>query len=228
MTKLAGVLWDMDGTLVDTSELHFHSWVETLPRYGISCTQELFDQIFGLGLEDSLKAIFGDMYSVDLLQTVGWEKENSFRQALRGNISLLPGVMKLLGGFRDADTPQAVASSAPPENVDAVLDELKIRAYYQTVVSAKDLPGKPDPRIFLAAAQGLQVSPQECIVIEDSVHGVEAAIRAGMKCIAVTTTNSAENLAMADRVVARLDKLDLDDFEAVITGDCRARIRRRR
>lgn len=216
MTKLAGILWDMDGTLVDTKELHFHSWINTLRRYEIPYSREIFDQIFGLGLEESLKALFGDMYSVDLLHTAGWEKEESFRKAMLGNITPLPGVINLLESFKDADIPQAVASSAPPENVAAILDELKIRPYYRTVVSAKDLPGKPDPSIFLTAARDLQAPPKECIIIEDSVHGVEAARRAGIKCVAVTNTCPAEKLGAADLIVSRLDKLELHDFFALL------------
>jgi beta-phosphoglucomutase len=96
---------------------------------------------------------------------------------------------------------QAIASSAPCENIDALVDELAIRPYFQEIVSGADMPGKPDPAVFLTAARAAGHTACACLVIEDSVAGVTAARRAGMKCLAVTTTNPASRLTQADWIL---------------------------
>jgi beta-phosphoglucomutase-like phosphatase (HAD superfamily) len=96
-----------------------------------------------------------------------------------------------------------------------LVDELGIRSFFGAVVSGADIPGKPDPTVFLNAAQRIEVRPQRCVVIEDAIAGVEAAKRAGMRCVAVTTTNPPEALARADIVVERLDLLSIQAFKGL-------------
>jgi len=103
---------------------------------------------------------------------------------------------------------QAIASSAPPENIDVLVAELEIGRHFDALISGFDIPGKPDPGVFLKSAQALDTETQNCIVIEDAITGVEGARRAGMMCIAVTTTNPADALAGADYVVESLDQVD--------------------
>ena len=109
--------------------------------------------------------------------------------------------MDWLDRLRATGIRQAVASSAPPENINTLVDELGIRAYFEAIVSGYDIPGKPDPAVFLKAASEIDLPPQRCIVVEDAVAGVQAAKRAGMRCIAVTTTNPAHALSDADIVI---------------------------
>lgn len=216
MTQVAGILWDMDGVLVDTGELHFKSWTITFSHYGFSYSRELFNETFGMTGAEMIKHAVGEAYTPETDQSIIQEKETIFRNSIHGVIELLPGVEELLHEFNRAHIPQAVASSAPQENVDAILDELEIRRHFQAIVSATNMPGKPDPSVFLAAAEALNAPPSGCIVIEDAIPGVEAARRAGMKCIAVTTTNIADKLRNADVVVDGLDELTLKDFKALI------------
>ena len=98
------------------------------------------------------------------------------------------------------------------------MDELGLRAYFDAIVSGSDLPGKPDPAVFLEVARLIGVSPERCVVVEDAVAGVRGARRAGMKCVAVTTTNPAQLLKEADVIVERLDALPLDTFERLLAG----------
>ena len=105
---------------------------------------------------------------------------------------------------------QAVGSSAPQENIDVLLKELGLSQWFSALVAGASIPGKPDPAVFLRAAELLGVQPAECLVIEDAVAGVEAAKRAGMRCLAVCTTNPAEKLQKADRVVADLTHLTME------------------
>ena len=109
-----------------------------------------------------------------------------------------------------------IASSAPPANIDALIDELEIRPYFDVLVSGVDMPGKPDPALFLEVARRIDVPPTRCVVVEDAIAGVEAAKRAGMSCIAVTTTNPEEVLRAADVVVCRLDALPATAFDHLL------------
>jgi HAD superfamily hydrolase (TIGR01509 family) len=134
---------------------------------------------------------------------------------IKGRARLLPGVDDWLEKFQECGVRQAIASSAPVENIDVLVDELAIRPYFDAIISGADLPGKPDPAVFLKAAGAVGVSPEYCVVIEDAVHGVEGALAAGMKCIAVTTTNTADSLKDADVVLTDLTALDEERLSAI-------------
>lgn len=205
--RIKGVLWDMDGTLADTGELHFQTWKQALRRIGYELTREKFKVTFGMNNQGILEALLGETPSKELVDRMSKEKEGEYRRMLPGHIRLLPGVRTWLDWFMEHHIPQAVASSAPPENIDAFVDELKIRSYFEILVSGFNMPGKPNPDIFLEAARNIKVQPKECLVIEDAIAGVEAARRAGMTCIAVTTTNPREALLHACQVVDSLDQL---------------------
>ena len=218
MQKLArqGIIWDMDGVLVDTGEFHFPAWSQALSEHGIPFTRELFQTTFGMNNAGILAVLLGQAPPPELLAEISDRKERLFRQAVRGHAQPLPGVLAWLERLRAAGRRQAIASSAPPANIDALVDELDLRTYFDAIVSGSDLPGKPDPAVFLKAAHLIGVLPERCVVVEDAVAGVEGARRAGMKCVAVTTTNPAQALKEADVIVERLDALSLDTFERLL------------
>ncbi len=141
-----------------------------------------------------------------------------FRELLHGNVQALPGVREWLERLQGWGARQAVASSAPPANIDIMLGELGIAPHFDAIVSGYALPSKPDPAVFLQAAEQVGVAPQACIVMEDAVAGVRAARRAGMRCIAVASTNPVEALHEADWVVERWDHLDAADFVRLASG----------
>jgi HAD superfamily hydrolase (TIGR01509 family) len=209
------VLWDMDGVLADTSELHFQTWEPVLVEQGIHFDRERFHLIYGLKNEDLLPLLAGRPLEAAWMDRVAEKKEQAFRQIMPGHLHPLPGVLKWLQQFNAWGYRQAVASSAPVENVELVVDELKIRKYFSALVTPGNLPGKPDPTVFLMAASQLYVSPQDCIVIEDSLPGIEAAGKAGMHIIAVATTNPPEMLTQADIVVETLDRLTVEQVETL-------------
>jgi beta-phosphoglucomutase family hydrolase len=218
MTSKQGVLWDMDGVLVDTGEFHFQSWRVVLSAYGIPFSRKAFRDTFGMNNAGILSILLGDELTPELLSDISQEKERLFREAVQGHAEPLPGVLAWLERLQAAGFRQSIASSAPQANIDTLVDELGLRAYFDAIVSGVDLPGKPQPDLFLKAARLLDVPPARCVVFEDAVAGVEAAVRAGMKCIAVTTTNPADRLAAADLVVDRLDALPRDAFEGLLQG----------
>lgn len=202
-----GILWDMDGVLVDTGEFHYQSWRQVLEEASIPFSRELFKRTFGMNNTTILTTQVNRKLTPEEIERISKRKEILFRELIHGKAEPLPGVIEWLGKLHEWGTPQAVASSAPQENIDVLLHELKIRSYFQAVVSGAEIPGKPNPMIFLNAAAAIQRKPERCLVVEDSVAGVQAAINAKIKCLAVLTTNPPERLMMADRRVERLNQL---------------------
>jgi beta-phosphoglucomutase family hydrolase len=213
-----GVLWDMDGVLVDTGEFHYRSWDAVLLDYSISFSREFFRDTFGMNNTGILSLLLGEKLTPELVVEISDQKEQKFREAIRGNAQPLPGVPGWLRRLQNAGFRQAIASSAPLANIDTLVDELGLRHYFEAIVSGVDLPGKPEPALFLKVARQLDVPPEGCIVVEDAVAGVQAAKRAGMRCIAVTTTNPADALVEADLVVQRLDAIPVDAFQRLLEG----------
>lgn len=211
-------IWDMDGVLVDTGQAHYQSWVEVLAKRGVSLPYEEFSSTFGMNNQSILKMWLGADTPQSEIDRVGDEKETIFRRLVVGRIQPLPGVVALLEGLRSAGFRQAVASSAPQANIDALLDTTRLRPLFDAVVSVALLPGKPDPAVFLEAAARLGVPPAQCVVVEDAVAGVEGARRAGMRCIAVTTTNPAGLLQAADLVVDSLEQVSPETFAGILSG----------
>jgi HAD superfamily hydrolase (TIGR01509 family) len=157
--------------------------------------------------EGVLTFLMGHKPEPDLLIEIDHRKESAFRQAIRGNARLLPGVSDWLKYLLSVGVCMAVGSSAPMANVEVLVDETGIRSFFQVLVSANGKPSKPDPWVFLSAAQQIDVSPEACWVVEDAVTGVVAAHRAGMRCLAVTTTNTRQALSEAEIVVDSLEQL---------------------
>jgi len=215
MDETIGILWDMDGVLTSTGEFHFLAWSQTLPDYDIPFSREQFTATFGMNNAQILQILLGETADQVLVAEIGDKKEERFRQAVQGHARLLPGVSEWLNRFQGWGFRQAIASSAPPANIKVLVDDLGIRSFFDAVVSGADIPGKPDPAVFLNAARMIEVPPQRCVVIEDAIAGVEAAKRGGMKCVAVTTTNPPEALARADIVVERLDRLSVQAFKGL-------------
>lgn len=206
----------MDGVLVDSGELHYQSWIETLSAEGIPFSPEAFRLTFGMNNTSILALLLGRPPEPETLQRISDHKESLFRSKVRGRVEPLPGVHTWLERLAANGYRQAVASSGPLANVEVLVDEMRLRPYFTALVSAFDLPGKPDPAVFLEAARRLEAEPQNCVVVEDGIPGVEAARRAGMACIAVTTTNPAHDLAGADLIVAGLTQLAPDAFNRLL------------
>ena len=207
------VLWDMDGVLVDTAEFHFQTWSEVLAELNIPFDREVFTRTFGMNNRGVLSTLLGHPVEDAYVDEVGGRKEAAFRREIVGRVQLLPGVRHWLERLQAKGYRQAVASSAPFENVEALVDALAIRPFFDALVSAGNMLGKPDPAVFVEAARRVNVPPENCTVIEDAIAGVEAARRAGMRCLAVTNTNPRQALASATWVVDSLEDLPEIFFE---------------
>jgi beta-phosphoglucomutase family hydrolase len=202
------IIWDMDGVIVDTGEYHYQSWVQTFDELDVPFSKEQFRATFGMNNAGILEIICGRKLPPDEEVRIGEYKEEIFRELIKGKAKLLPGIENALKNFSEWKLKQAIASSAPPKNIDVLVKELGIGKYFDAAISGWDIPGKPDPGVFLKAAQQLNVEPEKCAVIEDAIAGVEGAKNAGMKCIAVTTTNSSEALSKANLVYESLVELN--------------------
>lgn len=206
------VIWDMDGVLVDTGEFHYQVWKEVLAGYDIRLKKASFRQTFGMNNDGLLRYYLKDRYNPELAKQISQQKESQLRRIIRGQIKPFPGALELLNSLSQKGTPQALASSAPLANIKAILAELALEDSFQVTLSAEFMPGKPDPAVFLEAALQLDVPPERCIVIEDALPGVQAAKRAGMRCLAVATTNAPKALSAADRVIDSLELIQPDDL----------------
>jgi HAD superfamily hydrolase (TIGR01509 family) len=190
-----GVIWDLDGVLADTTEAHFQAWARALSAHEIPFDRSVFDRVFGMNNRDTLLELLGRLPTQEELADIADCKEQIFRQEAGRLVRPMPGAIRLLGELGQAGWLQAVASSAPQENIDLLVDAFGIRRHFVAILSGARLPaGKPDPALFLAAARALQLPPQRCVVVEDAPVGVEAACRAGMPRIAVATTRPRETL----------------------------------
>ncbi len=214
---LRAVIWDVDGVLVMSGDIHYEAWREVLAGHGLTMSREQFDETFGMNNRNILRHLYGQQLSDSQADEIARRKEAAYRERMRGRAQPFAGVREWLARLQAQAWRQAVASSGPMANIAATLNELDLWDAFDAVVSGSRLArSKPDPAIFLQAAAAVGVAPERAIVIEDGVVGVEAARRAGMRAIAVTTTHAAAELRAADRIVDRLDRLPPDTFDLLV------------
>jgi len=204
-------IFDMDGTMVDNMMVHHRAWQHILAENGIELDiDEVKKKIHGIN-EEILEREFGDFFSPADRKRIAWEKEATYRNIFKDDIALIAGLPQLLEEAYQSGIPMAIASAAPAENVDFVLDDLNLRQYFSAVVHASMVEkGKPDPEVFEKAAAALGASTADCVIFEDSPTGAEAARRAGSATIILTTTHGAEEFAHLPNV-----KATWPDFQGV-------------
>ena len=216
------IIWDVDGTLVDTAEQHFRAWAKLAAEIGKPFTRADFAATFGMRNPEIIRQLFFPDADDALCARLGARKEDLYRASVREEgTQLLPGVARLLAAFAAAGWPQAVGSSAPPGNLDLLLTLTDTRRYFAAVVTGDDVRhGKPDPEVFLTAAAKLGADPARCVVFEDAVAGVQAARAGGMRCVAVTFVghHPADKLraAGADLVVPSLEAVTVEQVAALV------------
>jgi beta-phosphoglucomutase len=224
MTQASGAAcWDVDGTLVDTARQHFRAWQEACGEWGRPFSHAEFAATFGQRNPEIIRQLFGEGLDAAQVAALGERKEVLYRAAVRQGVTPLPGVLALLEDLRRSGFVQAVASSAPRANLDLILPLLGIDRFFDAVVSAEDTQrGKPDPQVFLLAAERLHMPPNRSVVFEDAVAGVAAARAGGMKCVAVRGgghhTDEALRRAGADVVVATLEQVTAATVSALLAS----------
>jgi beta-phosphoglucomutase len=216
MTRLA-VIFDMDGVLVDSYHAHYESWNQLYDQLGVNYTQETFTADFGRTSRDILQRTLGDKLTDQRISELDGRKEALYRDILRAAFPAMDGAGELLHSLAADGFRLAIGSSGPPENVALALERLPGAECFSATVTGADVTrGKPDPQVFLLAAQRLGVPAQQCAVVEDAIHGITAAQRAGMAAIGLTGTLQRDELAAADAVVDSLRQLSAERIRALI------------
>jgi beta-phosphoglucomutase len=203
-------IFDMDGVLADTYHAHFQSWRLMTERAGLSFPEGEFATSFGRTGRDIVAHFWGrGRFDDAQIAALDAEKERAFRDIISRDFPAMPGIHKLLLDLSVADWKLAVGSSGPPENVDMILERLGKRDLFNAIVNGMDVTrGKPDPQVFLLAAERLGVPPSRCVVIEDAPPGIAAAHAAGMAAVGLASTGrTREELADADLVVDSLSEI---------------------
>lgn len=211
-----GVIFDMDGVLINSYHAHFISWKRMLERYGLSITEKQFSSTFGQTNKDILSKLFPfiDKKKYPILAE---EKEEIFRQVIKDDFPEMDGASGLVKTIYRAGGLLGIGSSGPLKNIKTVLQLLKAEKYFKAVVSGSDIiHGKPHPEVFLKTTQRLGLPPSMCVVIEDAPSGVTAAKRAGCAVVGLIGTVSKESLNEADMVVNSLRELNPDILKNLI------------
>jgi beta-phosphoglucomutase family hydrolase len=211
-----GAIFDWDGVIIDSSRYHEESWERLAKQENKALPPGYFKKAFGKRNENIIPDVLKWTQKKEEIQQLSDLKEILYRRIMsdRG-ISPLPGVKPFLQMLKKNNIPCCVGSSTPRSNITTALSLLGWENYFPLIIAAEDVSkGKPDPQVFLLAAQTLHLSPDRCIVFEDAFVGIQAAKAGGMKIIAVTTTHPASELSEADVVVNRLDELSITQLKA--------------
>ncbi|MEM8890245.1 MAG: HAD family phosphatase [Bacteroidota bacterium] len=194
--QFKGIIFDMDGTMIDNMMVHHHAWKRKLGSLGLDMSlEEIMEKVHGIN-EEIIERLFGDRFSPAERKTISAEKEEEYRKIFLPQLKLIEGLSDLLDDLTLRKVPMAVGTAAPPKNVEFVVDNLKLAPYFKGIFHSRSVKkGKPDPEIFEMAAESMGLESQDCLVFEDSLTGVETALNAGTQAVVVTTTHQEEEFA---------------------------------
>lgn len=211
------VIFDLDGVLIDSGSAHLESWKRLAADLGQDVTEEQFRDTFGRQNRDIIPLLFGEHLGPQRVDELGETKERYYREQIDGAVTEVPGAVNLVRACQAAGMRCAVGSSGHPENIAIALSSMGIIDLFDCIVSGKDVTrGKPDPQVFLIAAERIGVSPLRCAVVEDAPAGIDAALAGEMVAIGITTQHPRARLNHAHRVVDRLDELSPEGIGALI------------
>ncbi len=199
---IKGLIFDMDGTMVDNMMVHHEAWQRKLASLGIEMSMaEVKEHIHGVN-EEILERLFGNRFTSEERKRIAWEKELEYREIFADRLQLIHGLDVFLAEMHQAGMAMAIGTAAPPENVDFVLDRLNLRNYFTGIIHARHVSkGKPDPETFVMAAQTIGIPVRNCLVFEDSLAGARTAKNAGCHAIIVTSTHAREEFQEFDHIL---------------------------
>ena len=200
--QLKGVIFDVDGTLVDNMMVHHRIWHRKINELGLKMSlQETIEKAHGVNIE-FLRRFFGDTYSIEKLHEVAAEKEHEYREEMRRSFPLVAGSIALVQALYQEEFALAIGSAGPPENVHFVLEQSGLAPYFEAVYHSKNVKqGKPNPEVYLNGARDLGIAIDQCLVIEDTPIGAETALNAGCPVLIITTTHHPAEFAGLPNVV---------------------------
>lgn len=218
-----GVIFDLDGVLIDTYRAHYESWRLVAEENGVTFSERDFARTFGRTSREIIRLQWtGLTLSDERIQAIDDRKEELYRDLVAHDFPAMDGARELIDALRAAGFRLAVGSSAPPENVQLAVSHLGGPRLFDAVVHGRDVRrGKPDPEVFLLGAERMGVAPRACAVIEDAAPGIEAARRAGMASVALVSTGRTETELLAASpliVVTSLRELTPGTLSALIDG----------
>ncbi|MGA2323218.1 MAG: HAD family phosphatase [Sedimentisphaerales bacterium] len=231
---LGAVIFDFDGVLVDSEQIHHKAFNRVLTKFHYQLSsREYYDRFLGLSDEELLRIVDKErnlsLSNQQFGQLLG-EKANLFKEMAATEAGIIEGVPKFLNMLSDGKIPMAICSGALQPEIEMILKGAGLRKFFEVIVSAEQVErGKPDPEGFLLALKLLNklvrrscggklhksIKPEDCVVIEDSHWGLEAAKAAGMRTVAITNTYAAEHLKPADKIIVNLTDLTLSGLSAL-------------
>ena len=208
-----GVIFDLDGVLIDTGQFHRQSWYDLAREEDFEMSDELFYSTFGMQNYQIIPLLVRrDLTAEDIERMSEW-KERRYRELISGKLTLQEGARGLIDELKSNGFLLAIGTSAPQANLAFMLEHTGVDDCFDAYVTGEDVSNsKPAPDTFLKAAEKLSLAPGCCLVVEDAVQGVQAGKKAGMKVVAVCTTRGREDLEEADLIVDSLGELKADDF----------------
>ncbi len=210
---MKAVIFDMDGVLVHNDRYHVQAWKQFCREYGKKKTDNEIKSWFGSTNKTILETIFQKEIPDEEAERMGKKKEEIYRNIYRDDIKPLPGLKDFLEQLKSAKVKTALATSAPEENVDFVLERTGLFEFFEVRTNASEIKsGKPDPEIFLKTSAKLKIEPENCIVFEDSFQGIRAARNAGMKVIGVATSHKRSELKGLDSVIDDFTRIQISDL----------------
>ena len=218
--EVKAVIFDLDGTLIDNNAYHLQSWIHYLKNKNREISEEEYKaNVNGRTNKDVIEYIYQRKMEDAEAMVYAHEKEAIYRELYQPHITPVAGLLPLLQKLKDLNIPMAIATSGIQVNIDFMFDNIPIRQYFDVIVNSAHInKGKPDPEIYIKTAELLNVAPENCLVFEDAVVGINSAKAAGMKVVGVLTTHSAAELAGADVLIRDYTELlnDANNFKEII------------
>lgn len=209
---MKAVIFDMDGVIIDSEPIHFEVDIQTMKDFGCSISKEELNKYVGTTNEYMFTDI-KNKYKLDksVEEIINYRCELVKRKVIESDLVAIEGIIDLLKNIKSKNIPAAIASSSPRDFIEVVVSKFGIEDYFSCILSGEEVEnGKPAPDIYVETAKKLGISPEECVVIEDSKNGVLAAKKAGMKCIGFKNVNSGEqDLSKADFIVNSIVEISI-------------------
>jgi beta-phosphoglucomutase family hydrolase len=214
--EIEAVIFDLDGTLVDNNPYHLEAWKRYLKKIGRELSEEEYNTSFnGRTNKDVVEYIHKRQMTNEEAAPYYLEKEALYRELYQPFIAPVPGLLDFLQEIDNAGIPMAIATSGITVNIDFMFEHIPVKHFFKAVINSTHIrKGKPDPEIYLKAAEALDAHPDKCVVFEDAIVGIEAAKAAGMKVVALTTTHSADELHKADRIIHDYTEINLSTLRS--------------
>jgi beta-phosphoglucomutase len=202
MSKRKAFLFDLNGTMIDDMQYHIRAWHRILNDLGADISLgQMKEECYGKN-DELLERMFPGRFSESEKQHMSLEKEKKYQAQYKPYLALLPGLDVFLRSAHGSGIKMAIGSAAIMFNIDFVLDNLNIRHYFDTIISADDVvESKPNPETYLSCAVQLNISPEDCVVFEDAPKGVESALNAGMQSVVITILHEKEDFLQYSNVI---------------------------